>query len=65
MTENSIPVLNNKNCSHFDHFIQGIQKNIYDDLLWAPGTFFQKILSYTSNESYLTGEYDCVSRIGI
>ena len=63
MTENSIQALNNKNFSQFDHFVQGIKRNIYDDFFWAPGTSFRKKSSYTSNESYLTGEYDCVSKV--
>ena len=65
MTENSIPALNNQQISLFDHFVQGIKINVYDDFFWLPGTFFRKILSYTSNESYVAGEYDYVSKIWI
>ena len=65
MTENSIPALNNQQISLFDHFVQGIKINVYDDFFWAPGTFFRKILSNTSNESYVAGEYDYVNKIWI
>ena len=53
MTENSTPALNNQQISLFDHFVQGIKINVYDDFFWAPGTFFRKILSNTSNERYV------------
>ena len=65
MTENRILVLEDQHFSPFDHFVQGIKIVVYDDFFWAPGTFFRKILSNISNESYVAGEYDYVSKIWI